>query len=150
MKSKTLIITAVVVAAAGIGAWNIGSSYAHGSFGPGGQGGKGGYGHGYSMMQSQGHGMGHGMGHGNMQGKGPGSQNCDYGQNQTLETPLTIDDVRANLEQKLQWRGNDRLKVGSVVEKDDKTIVAEIVTVDDSLVRKVEIDKATGRHEPVK
>lgn len=148
MKTKSLIITAVVVTA-GLAVWNIGTSYAHGQFG------QGGYGSGYSMMQGQGHmgqghSMRHGMGSGSMQGKGPGSQNCDYGQNQTLETPLTIEDVRANFEQKLKWRGNDRLKIGSVTDKDDKTIVAEIVTIDNSLVRKVEIDKATGRHSPVK
>lgn len=85
-----------------------------------------------------------------MQGRGygPGADgDCQYGQ--TLDKPLTVDDVRTNLEQHLQRQGNDRLKVGKVEDKDDKTIVAEIVTVDDSLVRRIEIDKATGRRNPV-
>jgi len=164
MKTKTLIITAVV-AAVGLGTLGLSGAYAHGPFGKGGNG--PGCGSGYGMMQhGQGYGpgmmqgqMGQGyMGHGQMgQGYGPGMMqgkrdgaNCPYGQAQALATPLTVDDVRANLEQHLQWRGNDRLKVGAVTDKDDKTIVAEIVTVDDSLVRKIEIDKATGQRSPAK
>lgn len=138
MKTKTLVITAVV-AAVGIGALSMGKSFAQGPFS------QGGYGPGYSMMQGQ-----HGQGHRFMKTKGYGGANCQYDQNQTLDTPLTVDDVRANMEQHLKFRGNERLKLGNVTNKDDKTIVAEIVTVDDSLVRKVEIDKTTGRYTPVK
>ena len=112
------------------------------------------------FMQGQ---MGNMQGHGNMQGQGfmqgnmqgggfgPGADgDCPNNQAQTLDKPLTVDDVRANLEQNLERKGNDRLKVGKVEDKDDKTISAEIVTVDDSLVRRIEIDKATGRHTPIK
>jgi hypothetical protein len=41
-------------------------------------------------------------------------------------------------------RGNDRLKVGQVAEKDKDTYVVDIVTVDDSLVRQVEVDRDNG------
>jgi len=154
MKTKSLIITTAIVAAVGLGALSIGSTFAHGPFGKSGPG----YGmqQGYAMMHQGGPGMhkgygmmqpGQGFGPGQMSGKNFGD--CPRGQGQALETPLSVDDVRTNLEQKLQWRGNDRLKVGAVTEQDDKTIIAEIVTVDDSLVRKIEIDTATGRHTPV-
>jgi len=134
MKRKTLILSTATAVVLGLGALGATITMAQGPFGPGGCG--HGYGQGGAMMG----------GYPMMRGKGC----CNYGQMQTLDKPLTTDDVRANLEQKLKWRGNDRLKVGTVADKDDKTIIAEIVTVDDSLVRKVEIDKATGRHTPVK
>ena len=155
MKRRTFILTAATL---GLGALAATTTLAHGpGYGSGtgpmmdgsgymqGQGGQG--------MGPQGQGMGqgyHGYGHGHgYQGKGfgPGNENCL--QNQALDKPLTVDDVRANLEQRLAWRGNDRLKVGKVEDKDENTITAEIVTVDDSLVRRIEIDKATGRHVPV-
>ena len=138
MKTKSLIITTAIVAAVGLGALSIGSSFAHGPFGKGGPGMQQGYG----MMH-----QGQGFGPGQMGGKNFGD--CPRGQGQALQTPLTVDDVRANFEQHLQGRGNDRLKVGTVSELDDNTIIAEIVTVDDSLVRKIQIDKATGQHTPV-
>jgi len=144
MKTKTLIITAVV-AIASLGALG---AYAHSPYGYHG----GGYGMGPGMGQGMGQGMGPGMGYGMNQGMGRGMTNnnmgwqgCPNGQVQALAQPLTVDDVRTNMEQHLKLRGNDRLKVGQVTELDDKTIVAEIVTVDDSLVKKVQIDKATGR-----
>ena len=156
MKAKTLIITPAVIAAVGLGALTIGNSFAHGPFGQGGPGYGPGNGmhQGYGMMH-QGQGFGPGMMH-QGQGFGPGMMrenmnfgDCPRGQGQALQTPLSVGDVRANLEQHLQRRGNDRLKVGTVTETDDKTITAEIVTLDDSLVRKIEIDKATGQHMPV-
>jgi len=108
-----------------------------------------GQGYGHGMMQGYGHGQGHGMmqGYGHGQGLGMGMQDCLT--NQVAGKPLTVEDVRANLETRLEQHGNDRLKVGDVVETDDKTIIAEIVTVDDSLVHKIQIDKITGRHTPV-
>ncbi|OEJ68908.1 hypothetical protein [Magnetovibrio blakemorei] len=136
MKTKTLIITAVV-AIASLGAVG---AYAHSPYGYHG----GGYGMGPGISPGMGYGMNQGMGRG-MMNNNMGGQGCPNGQVQALAQPLTIDDVRANMEQHLKQRGNDRLKVGQVTELDDKTIVAEIVTVDDSLVKKVTIDKATGR-----
>jgi len=141
MKRRTFILTAATL---GLGALVATATLAHGPGSGGGQGYMHGQGNGY-MGQGMGMGMGHGHGmkHGNYQGD-------DCLTNQTLDKPLTIDDARANLEKHLQARGNDRLKVGKVTNKDDKTIVAEIVTVDDSLVRTIEIDKATGRYNPVR
>jgi len=57
---------------------------------------------------------------------------------------LTVDEVRAGLERWLMNVGNPRLKVGNVTEKDSLTITAEIVTVDNSLVEKLDIDRRTG------
>ena len=150
MKTSTLIVTAIVATVA-VGALSLGSSYAHGPFGGPGYGPRTGmhqgYGRhqGYGMMNQNGPGYGPGIMQGNMN-----RGDCSYGQPQALATPLTVDDVRANIEQHLQWRGNDRLKVGAVTEVDDKTIVAEIVTLDDSLVRKIQIDKATGQRTPLR
>lgn len=138
MKRNTFILTA---AALGIAALAATATLAHG---PGyGKGMMQGDGQAYGMMYGQGQGQGPGMMQGSGAGKGA-SAKCL--QNQALDTPLTVDDVRANLEAKLQARGNDRLKVGKVEVKDDTTISAEIVTVDDSLVRTLEIDTTTGRH----
>ncbi len=136
MKRNTLIITATALGLSALAATTV---MAHGP----GQGYGYGYGEGPGMMQ------GHHMkkGQGNWFGKFFGKENCQA--NQVLDKPLTVDDVRAQMEQKLKYRGNDRLKVGEVKDKDDKTIIAEIVTVDDSLVRRIEIDKATGRRMPV-
>lgn len=153
MKRNTLILSAAVV---GLSALIATASFAHGPNGGGGFGqgmmngggqqgmmngqgpGQGGHGYGQGMMNGQ-------DGQGFMQGKNFGD--CQNGA-QSLDTPLTIEDVTKNLTQRLEHRGNDRLKVGAVTET-DTTITAEIVTVDDSLVRKIEIDKATGRHNPV-
>lgn len=139
MKRRTFILTAATL---GLGALAATATLAHGTGSGGGQGYMHGQGNGY-MGQGMGNSMGHGMMHGNAQGD-------DCLTNQTLDKPLTIDGARANLEKHLQARGNDRLKVGKVIDKDDKTIVAEIVTIDDSLVRTIEINKATGRFNPVR
>lgn len=58
---------------------------------------------------------------------------------------LTVEQARTLAESRLILAGNDRLKVGSVEAIDDETIVVEIVTVDDSLVVRREIDRDTGR-----
>ena len=102
-------------------------------------------------MMGPGYGMGHGqhMGQGMMgpryhmgpgQGMGPG-----YGMHQALPRDLTTDDVRHMLGHQLEWQGNPNLKLGKVEEKDEDTIVAEIVTNDGSLVDRFEVDRHTGR-----
>lgn len=58
---------------------------------------------------------------------------------------LTVEQARTLAESRLILAGNDRLKVGSVEAVDDETIIVEIVTVDDSLVVRREIDRDTGR-----
>ena len=57
---------------------------------------------------------------------------------------LTVDEARAGLERWLASIGNPRLKLGNVAEKDSQTITADIVTVDNSLVEKFDIDRHTG------
>lgn len=58
---------------------------------------------------------------------------------------LTVEDVRHHFEHRLARRGNTRLKIGEVKKIDDDTITADIVTVDDSLVRRMKIDRHSGR-----
>ena len=58
---------------------------------------------------------------------------------------LTVEQARTLAESRLILSGNERLKIGSVEAIDDDTITVEIVTVDDSLVVRREIDRDTGR-----
>jgi hypothetical protein len=57
---------------------------------------------------------------------------------------ITVERARTIVEGVLAWHGNPRLKLGTVEEQDDDTIVAEILTVDGSLVQRLAIDRATG------
>lgn len=92
-------------------------------------------------------GMGPGMGPG--MARGWGAQDCPWASGDPGRL-LGKDDVAKMLERQLAMHGNDRLKVGKVEEKDDKTIVAEIVTKDNSLVDKFAIDRRTGWRTRVK
>jgi hypothetical protein len=56
---------------------------------------------------------------------------------------LSVDDVRSYLTERLDHLGNKRLKLGSV-NAEGKTITADIVTVDDSLVERMKVDRSTG------
>jgi hypothetical protein len=98
-----------------------------------------GYGPGYRMRGWRG-GYGPGMMWGN--GGGPG-YNRDAAQgNQNLN--LTTDDVKTRMERWLAVRGNARLKLGEVKEKDADTITADIVTKDNSLVERFIFNRHTG------
>ncbi len=57
---------------------------------------------------------------------------------------LTVDAVKAQAEQWVAWQGNPRLKVGDVKEKDADTIVADIVTKDNSLVQRFAVNRHSG------
>ncbi|MCU7812178.1 MAG: hypothetical protein KZQ77_13205 [Candidatus Thiodiazotropha sp. (ex Notomyrtea botanica)] len=57
---------------------------------------------------------------------------------------LTSEEARTLVEARLIMRGNDRLKVGQVTEKDQDTYLIDIVTVDNSLVRQIEVDRDNG------
>ena len=81
-----------------------------------------------------------GMGHGMM---GLGSDG-EY-----LDRDLSTDDVKAILEHRLFHHGNHRLRVGAVSANDDDTIVAEVETVDGSLVERFAVDRHTGRMQRV-
>lgn len=101
-----------------------------GGYGPGMMGGRG---PGYGMM---GHGMGPAMmANAGVQCPGLATANAE---------PLSLDDAQKVVQQRLAWMGNDRLKVGKVEAKGDTAFTAEIVTLDNSLVEKVEIDRKTG------
>jgi len=86
------------------------------------------------MMQG---GMGAGM------GAGTGAL---FGSRVTPMMNLSVEDVRGYLALQLQRLNNKRLKVGDV-SADDVTITANIVTVDNSLVQQLKVDRRTGAIE---
>lgn len=57
---------------------------------------------------------------------------------------LDASEVERILSGMLAWHGNKRLKVGKVEEKDDDSVIAEIQTVDGSLVAKLAVNRKTG------
>lgn len=57
---------------------------------------------------------------------------------------VTVRDVRLFMGKRLERLGNKRLKVGPVKQADERTITADIVTVDNSLVQRFKIDRDTG------
>jgi hypothetical protein len=57
---------------------------------------------------------------------------------------LSVDTVKAQVERWVAWQGNPRLKVGDVKEKDADTILADLVTKDNSLVQRFAVDRHTG------
>lgn len=90
-----------------------------------------------------------GMGMGRMSGKehrrmGGGTMG-DMGGGAVADKKLTADDAKAIVAGRLAFAGNKRLKVGKATEKDAETVAVEIVTVDNSLVQTMEIDRRTGR-----
>jgi hypothetical protein len=118
-----------------------------GGYGPGMMGGYGpgymmapGYGHGWMMGPGMmGYGSGYGPGWGMHRGWGPG-----FGSQGNLN--LSTDDVKNYLERTMR---NPNLKIGEVKEKDDDTIVADILTKDkDGLVQRLEINRKTGYFQP--
>ena len=93
----------------------------------------GGYGPGYGMMGG-GYGM---MGNGNFPCPGLAAANANA-------EPLSLEGAQKVIQQRLAWMGNDRLKLGKVEAKGETAFTAEIVTKDNSLVEKLEIDRKTG------
>lgn len=157
MKKKTLLAT-TLAAALVLGAGIAGQTYAHGSGDDDDRGYRGGYGmmgHAGGMMGGRrgghhGHDDDHGYGYG-MMGPGGGYKgDCPFAGKAAFTPNVTTETVTKFLEQRLDHMGNDRLEVGEVKELDDKTITGEIVTKDGSLVMKMQFDKTTGRHFPVR
>lgn len=66
---------------------------------------------------------------------------------QANQNPST-DYVKNYLERMIAVQGNPRLKVGDVKEKDADTIVADIVTKENSLVQRFVVDRHTGFYRP--
>jgi hypothetical protein len=63
---------------------------------------------------------------------------------------LSADKVKDIVQGRLAWMGNRLLKAGKVTKVDDSTYLAEVVTVDGSLVQKFEVDRNTGSMRPVR
>lgn len=95
------------------------------------------------MMRMHG-GMDKGMMGGGMGPMGP----CPMMMTRT-DKDFSAEQVRDILEGQIAWTGNKRLKVGGVEQKDEETYVAEIATVDDSLVQRVEVNRSTGAMRPI-
>ncbi len=57
---------------------------------------------------------------------------------------LDASEVERILSGMLAWHGNRRLKIGKVADKDDDTVIAEIQTVDGSLVATLAVNRKTG------
>lgn len=91
-------------------------------------------------------GFGSGYGPGMMgDGRGYAARGTLQGdQNAGQSSSLTTDDVKTRIERWLAWRGNPRLKVGEIKEKDADTIIADVVTQDNSLVERFIVDRHTG------
>jgi len=92
-------------------------------------------------------GMWGGFGPGMMRGYGPGVTGPGWN---TAERDLNLstDNVKNYFERWLAWQGNPRLKVGDVKEKDADTLVADIVTKDNSLVQRFVINRRNGYFQP--
>lgn len=99
------------------------------------------------MMGSQMTGPAGMMGQGGMMGRGMMMGMMGDGQAFIMRpapAQLSADDVSYNLARMLELRGNPHLKVGKVADKNDATILGEIVTSEGSLVERYEVDKRTG------
>ena len=81
--------------------------------------------------------------------KGQGMMGPGHGSRVVPQQDLSSDDVRHFLEHHLAMQGNPRLKVGEINEKDDDTVVADIVTTDGALVDRFEVDRHTGQMKRV-
>jgi len=99
--------------------------------------------HRHGMMQGgmgQGMMMGRGMMQRGMMQRGMGSM---FGRRVVRLQNLSVEDVRRYFAFRLERMGNKRLKVGEV-KATNGTITADIVTVDNSLVQRLEVDRRTG------
>lgn len=119
-----------------------------------------GYGYGGGPASGLGPGYGIGPGYGMMppgQGYSAGMMGPAYGMDQgsrsvpaaiePLQQDLSVAQVRRMLERQLKQQGNPNVKLGKVAQKNADTIVAEIVTKDGSVVRRLEVNRHTGRVE---
>ena len=94
-----------------------------------------------NMMASPG--MWGGYGPGMMRGYGPGVTGPGWNTG-WRDLNLSTNNVKNYFERWLAWQGNPRLKVGDVKEKDADTIVADIVTKDNSLVQRFIVNRRNG------
>ncbi|MGP0087901.1 MAG: hypothetical protein ACLP0B_30430 [Steroidobacteraceae bacterium] len=87
-----------------------------------------------------------GMMQGGMMQGGTGTTAAPFGTRVTPMMNLSVEDVRSYLDAQLERLNNKRLKVGDV-KANDGTITADIVTVDNSLVQRLKINRRTGAIE---
>jgi hypothetical protein len=87
-----------------------------------------------------------GMGPGRMQGGAAHGMASVFGSRVTPMMNLSVEDVQAYLTAQLDRLKNKRLKVGDT-KIDAGTITADIVTVDNSLVQRLKVDRHTGAIE---
>lgn len=96
------------------------------------------------MVQGQGM-MGQGMmGRGMMRGPGAGQGGFLYGIPGGQPAETTPETARAWLAQQLEEHGNPRLRIGSVERQEDGSVIAEIETVDGSLVQRLAFNRYPG------
>jgi hypothetical protein len=89
--------------------------------------------------------MGHGMigmRPGMMGGTAPGMARM-FGSRVTPMMNLSIEDVRSYLAGQLDRLNNKRLKIGDI-KTDTGTITADVVTLDNSLVQRLKVNRHTG------
>ncbi len=96
-------------------------------------------------MMGRGQGMGQGMMGGGMMGPGYGQQYGSPGTPgyQQPQRQMEEKDAKEIVENYIRSTRNPNLKLGKVEDK-GSTFVAEILTMGDSLVDKIEVDKNTG------
>jgi hypothetical protein len=87
--------------------------------------------------------MGSGMMSGMMRGGGRSGMGALFGSRVMPVMNLSVDDVRGYLALRLERLNNKRLKIGDL-KSDDGTITADIVTIDNSLVQQLKVDRHTG------
>lgn len=102
---------------------------------------------GRGMMESMGGEMNCPMMRGMMQGRmADAGMSSLFGSRVVPKMSLSVDDVRGYLTTQIGRLGNKRLKVGKV-DADSAAITAEIVTVDNSLVQRMKVDRSSGKIE---
>lgn len=95
------------------------------------------------MMQGRRGTMGSGMVRPEMIRGGAGSMSSLFGLRVVPTMNLSVEDVRGYLTAQLDRLGNKRLKIGNI-NAEGGSITAEIVTVDNSLVQRMKVDRGTG------
>jgi hypothetical protein len=95
------------------------------------------------MMQGGQSMMGSGIMGPNMMRGSTGGMSALFGSHVVPPMNLSVDDVRGYFTAQLDRLGNKRLKIGNI-NAVGGTIAAEVVTVDNSLVQRMKIDRSTG------
>lgn len=100
------------------------------------------------MGHHMGRGMGSGAGGDMMQGGPRSGMGALFGSHVRPVMNLSVEDVRGYLGMQLEGLNNKRLKLGEL-KAEDGTITADIVTVDNSLVQRLKVDRRSGAIEYV-